>query len=385
MSKFVSLLIERVPDAVAWLDNDENLQPRSRETLRDEFGAVDKRHANIDEAAKAIRFARRRELLRVALAYILGLLNVEGLGRALSDITAATLQALVSLARRNVDGIEFAIVAMGRFGGQELGFSSDTDVVWVFRDAGAGDDAHSRAERVVHEVTRLGEDLRFPLDLDAGLRPEGKNGPLVRSLDAYRAYYEKWSDIWETQALLRARPVAGDAQLCADFESMADTVRYTNDISDEGVREIRRIKSRVETERLPFGADPSRHTKLGRGSLSDVEWLVQLVQLKHGTGQPTLRTPATLDALHNAVGLGLLADEDGGALREAWLLASRIRSAVTLFTGKGSDVLPLDRRELEGIGRILGYTAGKGAELENDYLRVTRKARAVFERIFYPA
>ena len=385
MSKFVSLLIERVPDAVAWLDNDENLQPRSRETLRDEFGAVDKRHANIDEAAKAIRFARRRELLRVALAYILGLLTVEGLGHALSDITASTLQALVSLARRNVDGIEFAVVAMGRFGGQELGFSSDTDVVWVFRDAGAGDDAHSRAERVVREVTRLGEDVRFPLDLDAGLRPEGKNGPLVRSLDAYRAYYEKWSDIWETQALLRARPVAGDAQLCADFESMADTVRYTNDISDEGVREIRRIKSRVETERLPFGADPSRHTKLGRGSLSDVEWLVQLVQLKHGTGQPTLRTPATLDALHSAVGLGLLADEDGGALREAWLLASRIRSAVTLFTGKGSDVLPLDRRELEGIGRILGYPAGKGAELENDYLRVTRKARTVFERIFYPA
>jgi glutamate-ammonia-ligase adenylyltransferase len=312
-------------------------------------------------------------------------LPVEGLGRALSDITAATLQALVELARRKVAGIEFAVVAMGRFGGEELGFSSDTDLVWVFRDAGAGDDAHARAEKVVHEVTRLGEDLRFPLDLDAGLRPEGKNGPLVRSLDAYRAYYEKWSEIWETQALLRARPVAGDEKLCADFESMANAVRYTKDISEDGIREIRRIKSRVETERLPFGADPSRHTKLGYGSLSDVEWLVQLVQLKHGTRQPDLRTPATLEALHEAVELGLLAREDGGALREAWLLASRIRSAVTLYSGKGSDVLPLDRRELEGIARILGYPAGKGTELENDYLRATRKSRAVFERIFYPA
>jgi len=385
MSTFVSLLIERVPDSVAWLDADENLQPRSRDALRDEFGAVDKRHADINEAAKAIRFARRRELLRVSLAYILGLLPVEGLGRALSDITAATLQALVELARRGVAGIEFAVVSMGRFGGEELGFSSDTDVVWVFRDAGAGEDAHARAEKVVHEVTRLGEDLRFPLDLDAGLRPEGKNGPLVRSLDAYRAYYEKWSEIWETQALLRARPVAGDEQLCADFESMANAVRYTKDISEDGIREIRRIKSRVETERLPFGADPTRHTKLGAGSLSDVEWLVQLLQLKHGTRQPTLRTPGTLDALHDAVELGLLSEEDGGALREAWLLASRIRSAVTLYSGKGSDVLPLDRRELEGIARILGYPAGKGAELENDYLRATRKSRAVFERIFYPA
>lgn len=385
VSRYVSVLIERVPDAVAWLDDDDNLTPRSRDALVDEFGAVDARHENVDDAAKAVRFARRRELLRVALASVLNLITVEQVGVALSDIAAATLNALVGLARRGSDGIEFAVIAMGRFGGEELGFTSDTDVLWVFRDSGADADAHRIAEGVVRTITRLGEDLRFPLDLDAGLRPEGKNGPLVRSLDAYRAYYEKWSDIWETQALVRARPIAGDVALCSDFDALADSVRYSRTISDDGVREIRRIKARVETERLPFGADPTRHTKLGRGSLSDVEWLIQLIQLQHGTTTKSLRTPSTLGALQAAVDAGILDQSDAEALREAWLLASQIRSATALFTAKGSDVLPLDRRELEGISRLLGYPSGGGSELENDYLRITRRSRQVFERVFFPA
>jgi len=385
LSHYVAILIERVPDAVAWLDDDENLRPRTLETLLEEFGAIDSRHANVEDAAKAIRFARRRELLRVALAAVLDLVDIEQIGVALSDIATATIEAATRLARRGIDGVEFAVIAMGRFGGRELGFSSDTDVVWVFRDNGAGESAHQSAEKIVHSIIRLTEDLRFPLDLDAGLRPEGKNGPLIRSLDAYRAYYAQWSDIWETQALIRATPVAGDPALLASFDEMADSVRYTTEISEEGIREIRRIKARVETERLPFGADASRHTKLGRGSLSDVEWLVQLLQLQHGPRNDGVRTPSTLKALDVEIASGYVSEVDGAALREAWLLSSRIRSATTLFTGKGSDVVPLDRRALEGIARLLSYPAGRGTELENDYLRVTRQSRQVFERIFYPA
>jgi len=385
MSKFVSVLIERVPDSVAWLDDDDLLTPRSRTALSIEFGATDLRHPDIDVASRAIRFARRRELLRVALASVLGIISIEELGRALSDITAATLQALVDLAGREAAGIEFAVIAMGRFGGEELGFSSDTDVLWVFRDSGAGEGAHAIAEKMVHDIARLGEDVRFPIDLDAGLRPEGKNGPLVRSLDAYRAYYEKWSDIWETQALVRARPVAGDESLCRDFDAMADAVRYAHEISEDDAREIRRIKARVETERLPFGADPVRHTKLGPGSLSDVEWLVQLLQLQQGTRHSALRSPSTLSALDACVSEGMMSPADGAALREAWLLSSHIRSAISLFTSRGSDVVPADRRELEGVARILGYSSGQGTQLENDYLRITRRSRQVFERLFFPA
>jgi glutamate-ammonia-ligase adenylyltransferase len=169
------------------------------------------------------------------------------------------------------------------------------------------------------------------------------------------------------------------------FSEMADAVRYTTQISDEGVREIRRIKARVETERLPFGADSSRHTKLGPGSLSDVEWLVQLLQLQHGPRNESVRSPSTLDALAAEIANGFISETDGASLRESWLLSSRIRSATTLYLGKGSDVVPLDRPTLEGIARLLAYPAGRGTELENDYLRVTRQSRQVFERIFYPA
>jgi glutamate-ammonia-ligase adenylyltransferase len=385
MSAYVSVLVEGVPDAVAWLDDDELLQPRTRQALDDEFGATGKRHTDVDDAAKAIRFARRRELLRIALSSVLNLISIEELGSALSDVSAAALQAFLDLARRDSHGIEFAVVAMGRFGGEELGFSSDLDVLWVFRDTGAGDDAHRIAERIVHDIVRLSEDVRFPLELDAGLRPEGKNGPLVRSLDAYAAYYEKWSDIWETQALTRARPIAGDSALRADFESMADSVRYSHEISEDGIREIRRIKARVETERLPFGADRSRHTKLGPGTLSDVEWLVQLWQLRFGSEYPALRNPSTLEALDVCVEAGLFSPADGAALREAWLMSSHIRSAITLYSSKDSDVVPVERRDLEGVARILGYLPGHGSELENDFLRVSRQARQVFERLFYPA
>ncbi len=385
MSAYVSVLVEGVPDAVAWLDDDELLQPRTRQALDEEFGATGKRHTDVDDAAKAIRFARRRELLRIALSSVLNLISIEELGSALSDVSAATLQAFLDLARRDSHGIEFSVVAMGRFGGEELGFSSDLDVLWVFRDTGAGDDAHRIAERIVHDIVRLSDDVRFPLELDAGLRPEGKNGPLVRSLDAYAAYYEKWSDIWETQALTRARPIAGDSSLRSDFESMADSVRYAHEISEDGVREIRRIKARVETERLPFGADRSRHTKLGPGTLSDVEWLVQLWQLRFGSEFPALRNPSTLDALEVCVDAGLVSPSDGAALREAWLVSSHIRSAITLYSSKDSDVVPVERRDLEGVARILGYLPGHGSELENDFLRVSRQARQVFERLFYPA
>lgn len=385
MSRFVSQLLERVPESVAWLDDDAQLAPRPLTDLDDEISAIVARHDDIAVAAKAIRGVRRRELLRVALASVLDLVEIEALGVALTNISTATLRGAVELARRDVTGIEFAVIGMGRFGGSELGFSSDVDVMWVFRDAGLGDEAHRAAERIVKRVNELTEDMRFPIDIDANLRPEGKNGPIVRSLDAYRAYYERWGDTWETQALVRSRPVAGDAALQRDFEAMADALRYTQPLSDNGLREIRRIKARVETERLPMGEDPNRNLKLGRGSLSDVEWLVQVIQLQHGVECAGLRTPSTLEALAAAVEQGILAESDARTLRDAWLMASRIRSAITLWSARNSDALTANTQELEGIARVMAYPPGSARQFEEDYLRVSRRARQVFERLFYPA
>jgi len=384
-SRFVGVLFERIPEAAAWLESDGELRPRSLADLLDETAATVARHSDdVDAAALALRTARRREVLRLALAAILGMITVEELGQGLSDITSALLTGALALCHRWGDGIEFGIIAMGRYGGQELGFGSDADIVYVYEAAGASPEAAAhRAEVIVRELKRLTEDLRLPLDLDLGLRPEGKNGAVVRSLDSYRAYYERWSLTWEAQALLRARGSVGDPGVLRAFESLADEVRYPASISQADVREVKRIKARVEAERLPGGVDAARHLKLGRGSLSDVEWFVQLLQLQHAAALPALRTTSTLRALDAAVEAELVPAADAAKLRAAWIIASRARSAMTLWTAKTADVLPADRQQLEGVARLLEYPPGGAARLEEDYLRTTRLARQVFERRFY--
>jgi glutamate-ammonia-ligase adenylyltransferase len=383
-SRFVGTLLERIPEAAAWFENEEELRPRPFAALRDEALATVARHSTADAAAPALRTARRREVLRLAIASVLGLVDVQTLGQSLSDVTTALLTGTLAAVHTSGDGLEFAIVAMGRYGGEELGFGSDADVIYVYRATTlSGEEAQTRAETIVSELLRLTEDLRLPLDLDINLRPEGKNGAVVRSLDSYRAYYKRWSLTWEAQALLRARAAVGDVQLMADFELLADEVRFPAEIAEKDVREVKRIKARVESERLPQGADPARHLKLGRGSLSDVEWFVQLIQLQYGHAVPALRTTSTLDALAVAVKEGFIPDAEAQRLHEAWVFASRARSAVTLWTAKTLDVLPTDRQQLDGVARIMGYLPGSASVLDDDYLRVTRLARAVFEKHFY--
>ncbi|RXZ86403.1 bifunctional [glutamine synthetase] adenylyltransferase/[glutamine synthetase]-adenylyl-L-tyrosine phosphorylase [Agromyces atrinae] len=389
-SRYAGELLERTPESVAWLEDDDDLRPRTLAVLSEETKAVVARHGTAEAAAKVLRTARRREVLRLAFAAILERITVEQLGQALSDVTENLVRGLVDAIRAEGagefadDGIEFAVIGMGRFGGAELGFGSDADVMYVFRPGRLeGEAAQQRAQKIVSELIRLGSDAHLPLDLDADLRPEGRNGVLARSLDAYRSYYERWSLTWEAQALLRARGVAGDSALIRDFEALADTVRYPAEIDESAVREVKRIKARVENERLPQGADPTRHLKLGRGSLSDVEWFVQLLQLEHASSVPALRTTSTLAALAEAVEAQLITPDDAALLRAAWVFASRARSALTLWLNKTTDVLPVDRIQLEGVARLLEYPPGSASMLEQDYLQITRRSRAVFERGFY--
>lgn len=389
-SAFLSGLLERFPEAVAWLDEPETLlRPRPIESLLAEVTAVTARHGDdVDGAAALVRSARRRETLRLGMAAVLGALDVDGLGPALSDVTEATLTGALALARRDAPaGLEFGVIAMGRYGGRELGFGSDADVLYVYRapESVPSEQASRAAQTIVRELSRLTDDTIHPLDLDIDLRPEGANGPVVRTLDSYGAYYARWSLTWEAQALLRARGAVGDAQLLRDFEHLADRTRYPERIDDQEVREVRRIKARVESERLPRGADPARHLKLGRGSLSDVEWFVQLLQLQHALTIPGLRTTSTLEALEAATEAGLVTPEDAERLGAAWRFASRTRSALVLWSGRTTDVLPVDRVQLEGIARLLEYPPGSASQLEDDYLGITRRARQVFEREFYGA
>jgi glutamate-ammonia-ligase adenylyltransferase len=239
---------------------------------------------------------------------------------------------------------------------------------------------------VVTELRRLmsSTGVEPALLVDANLRPEGRQGPLIRSLDSYAEYYARWSAPWEAQALTRARPVAGDPALGRAFVELIDPLRWpVGGLPDPAVREIRRIKARVESERLPRGADPLRHLKLGPGGLADVEWTVQLLQLRHGRRVPELRTPSTLDALAAAVGAGLITEPDAARLARAWRLASRLRNAIMLWSGRANDLLPVNVRELEGITRLAGYPEMSAGGMEEEHRRTARRARAVVDRVFY--
>jgi len=396
-SRLIADLLEVSPESVAWLGTDKDLAPLGFEAQWLEITSKMSRHEDPESAMRLIRLIRRREILRVAIADSAGLLEQDQVGAALAD----TDRAAVLGALRVAEGIVSAsgplktrvlVIAMGRQGGREIGYGSDADVMYVHRGLPGvpEEEAQNQAAQIVGHISKL---LTQPLKpailaervlmVDADLRPEGKSGAMVRSLDSYAEYYRQWSLVWEAQALLRALPIAGDDDLAADFVELIDPIRYPDELSEKDVREIRRIKARVEAERLPRGADPARHLKLGRGGLSDVEWLVQLLQLQHAGKHPELRTTSTVPALEAAASLGYLAPDEAELLLQAWRLASRIRSANVIWTGRASDLLPSSRRDLEAVARWCGYKPGNAATLEEDYLRLSRRARAVFERVFY--
>jgi glutamate-ammonia-ligase adenylyltransferase len=393
-SRYATDLLEREPQGVRMLGGD--LQPLSAEALTEEMLASAGRHAEPESAVRAVRGVRRRELLRIAAGDLLGLTDVAVVGAGLSRLTDATLEATLEVAGRSVRQqrsleqapTRMAIVAMGRYGGFELSYGSDADVLFVHEpEPGAGAQAASSyATAVANELRRL---LALPgpdpaLHVDADLRPEGRQGPLVRTLDAYAAYYAKWSKVWEAQALLRADAVVGDAGVRRRFEELVDPLRYPPDgISEDDVREVRRIKARIDRERLPRGADPHTHLKLGRGGLADIEWTVQLLQMRYAGAVPALRTSRTLEALAAAREAGLVDEDDAAVLQQGWRRVSRMRNAITLVRGKPSDELPRDARERAAVASVLGYPAGSSDAMVNDQLRYTRRARMVVDRVFW--
>jgi glutamate-ammonia-ligase adenylyltransferase len=305
----------------------------------------------------------------------------------------AVLQAaLDALIRANLpeDGrapAAIAVIGMGRLGGAELGYGSDADVMFVCEPASGVDDS-----RAVKWSTSIAEQIRAllgtpsvdpPLEVDANLRPEGRSGPLVRTLASYEAYYGQWAQPWEIQALLRAHAVAGDAELGQRFLLLADRTRYPPDgVSAEAVREIRRIKARIESERLPRGADPNTHTKLGRGGLTDIEWTVQLMQLRHAHEIQALHNTSTLESLDAIAAADLVPADEADLLRQAWLTATRARNALVLVRGKPTDQLPGPGRQLNTVAVAAGWPTDDGGAFLDNYLRVTRRAKAVVRKVF---
>jgi glutamate-ammonia-ligase adenylyltransferase len=351
------------------------------------------RHADPVRAIAAARTLRRRELARVASADLLGMLEVTQVCQALTTVWVAVLQAALDVVVRANTPDEgepparIAVIGMGRLGGGELGYGSDADVMFVCEpNSGVDESVAVRWSVTIAEQVRalLGTPSADPpLEVDAGLRPEGRNGPLVRTLSSYAAYYEQWAQPWEIQALLRAHRVAGDEGLGERFLLMADKTRYPpGGVSAEAVQEIRRIKARVDAERLPRGADPNTHTKLGRGGLADIEWTVQLMQLRYAHKIPSLHNTSTLQSLDAIGAAELIAEGDVDLLRKAWLTATRARNALVLVRGKPTDQLPGPGRQLNAVALAAGWDTDDGGEFLDNYLRVTRRAKTVVRKVF---
>jgi len=372
-SRLLGEVLGREPDLVGRLSEPAALRTRPRDELVASAAKALEWRPDVDERQQALRRWRRRHLLGVAARDVMDVDDVRTVGRDLTAIAEATIEAALGAMHPS---IPFAVLALGRFGGGELSYASDLDVAFVFDGSSAA--AIEEADRL---ATRLMKFLKGHTpaariyDVDADLRPEGKQGPLARSLNGYAAYFEHWLQTWERQAWSRARFVAGDAHLGRTLIRLLDPFIWADGLDAEGVREIRRMKARVEQERIPPSEDPTFHLKLGRGSLSDVEWTAQLLQLQHG-----LHAPGTMAALDTLEASEVLHGEDADVLRTAYAFCERTRNRWFLVHGQPGDALPQQADRLAVLARSLGTT---GADLRNEYRRVTRKSRAVVERVFY--
>lgn len=393
-SRYAVNLLQRAPETVQMLADEDQLWPRPAVELRTEMVSAADRQPGPDRAVEAIRAIRRRELFRIAASDLLLQLDVVDVGAALTDLASAT----VDVALRSVRGgmaaelpdagnmPDLAVIAMGRWGGRELGYGSDVDAMFV--SAGnTGPDAAKIGTEVITELSRL---LKLPgadpgLIIDTGLRPEGRDGPMLRTVSAYEAYYRRWSSGWEIQALIRADALAGDAALGRQLLRVIDTVRWPAQLSTAQLSEIRRLKARMESERIPRGIDPAKHLKLGPGGLNDVEWAVQLLQLQHAHRCEALRTPRTVEALRAARAGELIDPDDADTLESAWRLASRIRNQIMLVRGRASDAFPSDPRELSAVAELMGRRPGQGSHLLAEYQGIARRARGAVDRLFRPA
>lgn len=400
-SRYLGEALNKSLESITWLGNDELLEPRSRTSLDIQCTAITHRYTQAaKECANALRALNRHESERIGLGWMNTVTTTSQLMTGLTDTFDAIIDAALSWAIHETmrannlqqPNAQLAVIAMGRYGGREVNFSSDADAIVIYRASNQADDTQAAAfARQCLDTTR--RILQGPLslepsiDLDLNLRPEGRNGPLVRSYASCEQYYASWSSPWEHQALLRARYAAGNRALADDFLThIANPLRYPASAPDDAaLSEIRRLKARMEAERLPRGVERARHLKLGRGGLSDVEWTVQLLQLQHAGMDENLRVTGTMDALDALEEDGLVDTADASALRDAWQACTKARNANFLWSGRvaQADVLPRDWFALGGIGVYLGYDANHGQQFENDVMALMRRSRDVMERLFY--
>ncbi|MEX0797529.1 MAG: bifunctional [glutamine synthetase] adenylyltransferase/[glutamine synthetase]-adenylyl-L-tyrosine phosphorylase [Acidimicrobiia bacterium] len=370
-------LIDRIPEAIPRLESDEALdRVRDRDEAAGRLLGLLASRPDLDDRIGTIRRFSRRRRLRIAARDILRDHPITGTIEALSVTADAAMIAALEVAAPEQ---KFAVIALGRWGGGELSYGSDLDLMYVYEGMDR-DDALAipgRLRQILSDPGKHGEGY----ELDAGLRPEGKSGPIARSVESLHRYYTEWAEPWEILALTRARAAAGHPDVIRAFYDTINPILWREKVEPEVIQSIRKIKARVETERIDPDEDPDFHIKLGPGSLSDIEFVTQLLQLKHGATNPHLQTTVTPKALGALLEMGVIHQSDYNTLINSYEFCTRVRLRLHLQRGRLADSLPTDPDQLSMLASSLGYD--RTVELRERFQQVTRRARRVFERLFY--
>ncbi len=372
-------LLEHVPEELATIAS-HPVAGSSKPKLKSRDRLVDEAHASLawrepEGRLQGLRRFKRREMLAVALADLGGEVDPAGVGEGLSHLADACLEA----ALEDVPG-PFAVIGMGKLGGQELNYSSDIDVMFVHdMDPSLALTVGEGLVRAVGAVTSEGRTWR----IDLGLRPEGKDGALVRSIDSSLEYYGRWAQPWEHLALIKARVVAGDHRLGQRLVDETRSLAWPAHPSQGAIGEIRHLKARMEKERIRRGTDARLNLKLGPGGISDIEFAAQLLQLQNAHTFSALRVTGTMEALEAASQVGVLPSDDATTLIDALRFLTMLRNRLFFMTGQPVDLLPSKLEDMEALGVSLGFSYQPLQELQEAHLRTTRRARKVAEQLIY--
>lgn len=378
-SQFLSEILLRNPEYFKSLIEYRRLsQPKTRETLLHEARAAAERCDSYVDQLDALRRFQRWELLRIGACDLFGLFDLPSATLQLSHLSDSLVQVCLEISARQLgispDG--FAVIGMGKLGGQELNYSSDIDFLFLSTSPSAA--ATRLGERLVDALARVTTE-GFLYRVDMRLRPWGKVGPLVSSPDGYLTYLTRHALLWEKQALLKARAVAGDRSVARDFIQRARPLLFGGEV--ESVRaDVYAMKQRTEA----FLQQKGRvwgDVKLGEGSIRDVEFAVQFLQLAHGMEQPAILSPNTLDALSRCHKAGLLSLGDYRVLAEGYVFLRTIEHYLQMMDYRQTHTLPDDPDAILSLARRLGYEGqGAGDQFLSRYRQHAAAIREVYLR-----
>ncbi len=393
-SHFLTDIICRNPAFMVWLWGEAALdQPSRREEQCVALLNQVKAFNVFDAQCQSMRRFKRREILRIATRDIFAHASVRSVTEDLSNLADATLEAALFCASQELQrrygesSATFCVLAMGKLGGRELNFSSDIDLVFIYSQD--GETSGGASGKTVNEVyfQKLGERLIRAISeqtseghvfrVDMRLRPYGNVAPLAVCLDSAVAYFETTGRAWERQALIKARPAAGDLALGEAFIERTRPFVYPRYFDDETLEDIRQVKAQLEAQ-IEQRGQTYTEVKLGRGGIRDIEFTVQMLQLLNGGRFPELRAINTLDAIGALGRHDLLRPLEAGALAANYTFMRRVEHRLQIEGSQQIHVLPNDPRELELFARRLGYESGES--FMRDYQERAEASRAILER-----